>query len=143
MRRENGSFGLGLELNGSSNTNSQTALTIDVEESTEKRIERLIRENQVIIFSKRSCCMCHVMKRLLYTLGANPTVIELEENEMNSLLPPVQVSGGGGSGGGGGGGGVGPVVYVGGRRIGGLQSLMALHLSGELVFKLREVGAAV
>ncbi|KAI3927696.1 hypothetical protein MKX01_029291 [Papaver californicum] len=139
MRRENGSFGLGLELNGSSNTNNQTALTIDVEESTEKRIERLIRENQVIIFSKRSCCMCHVMKRLLYTLGANPTVIELEENEMNSSLPQGQDSGGGS----GGGGGVGPVVYVGGRRIGGLQSLMALHLSGELILKLREVGAAV
>ncbi|KAI3907513.1 hypothetical protein MKW92_032211 [Papaver armeniacum] len=138
MRRETGSFGLGIELNGGSNSNNQTALTIDVEESTEKRIERLIRENQVIIFSKRSCCMCHVMKRLLYALGANPTVIELEENEMNSSLPPAQNSGGGS-----GGGGVGPVVYVGGRRVGGLESLMALHLSGELVLKLREVGAAV
>ncbi|KAI3944241.1 hypothetical protein MKW98_016471 [Papaver atlanticum] len=134
MRRETGSFGLGIELNGSSNSNNQTALTIDVEESTEKRIERLIRENQVIIFSKRSCCMCHVMKRLLYTLGANPTVIELEENELKSSLPATQNSGGGGGG---------PVVYVGGRRVGGLESLMALHLSGELVLKLREVGAAV
>ncbi|RZC51846.1 hypothetical protein C5167_020271 [Papaver somniferum] len=140
MRRENGSFGLGIELNGSSNSNNQTALTIDVEESTEKRIERLIRENQVIIFSKRSCCMCHVMKRLLYTLGANPTVIEIEENEMKSSLPATQNSGGES---GGGGGGVGPVVYVGGGRVGGLESLMALHLSGELVVKLREVGAAV
>ncbi|MCL7049792.1 hypothetical protein MKW94_011791 [Papaver nudicaule] len=137
MRREkNGSLGLGIELNGSG-ANNQGPLTIDVEESTEKRLERLIRENQVIIFSKRSCCMCHVMKRLLYTLGVNPTVIELEENEMNSSLPAAQHSGGSG----GGGGGAGPVVYVGGRRIGGLESLMALHLSGELVVKLREVGA--
>lgn len=121
---------LGLELRGSSN---QTGLTIDIEETTEKRIERLIRENQVIIFSKKSCCMCHTMKRLLNTLRVNPTVIELEEDEMSTSSLPAQDSRNG----------VWPVVYIGGRRIGGLESLMTLHLSGELILKLREVGVLI
>ncbi|OVA08171.1 Glutaredoxin [Macleaya cordata] len=113
--------------------NQTTALTIDVEETVEKKIERLIRENQVIIFSRSSCCMCHVMKRLLYTLGVNPTVIELEEGEMGALPAAAQDSSRGG--------GAPPAVYIGGRRIGGLESLMAMHLGGDLVPKLREVGA--
>ncbi|KAF8401012.1 hypothetical protein HHK36_014315 [Tetracentron sinense] len=112
-------------------TPTKSPLTIDVAESEEIRIERLISENPVIIFSRSSCCMCHVMRKLLSTLGVHPTVIELEEGEMGAL--PAQDSEGGGGGA--------PAVFIGGSRVGGLESLMALHLSGQLVPKLREVGA--
>lgn len=119
-------------------------LAIDVAESTEMRIQRLISENPVIIFSRSSCCMCHVMKRLLSAIGVHPTVIELEEEEIAALTPrdhnndeeegdsssPVL---GGASGT--------PALYIGGACVGGLESLMALHLSNNLVPKLVEVGA--
>ncbi|KAJ4953246.1 hypothetical protein NE237_030078 [Protea cynaroides] len=62
------------------------SLTIDVEEeTTERRIERLITENPVIIFSRKSCCMCHVMKKLLSKIDVYPAVIELEEAELGVL----------------------------------------------------------
>ncbi|GMI83896.1 hypothetical protein like AT4G33040 [Hibiscus trionum] len=124
----------------SSNSTTTTivsgSLSIDEDESTEMRLRRLISEHPVIIFSRSSCCMCHVMKKLLATIGVHPTVIELDDREMASLPPPPppgqyslspwNLS---------------PAVFIGGTCIGGLETLMALHLSGHLVPKLVEVGA--
>ncbi|KAM7490554.1 hypothetical protein LguiA_033475 [Lonicera macranthoides] len=98
-------------------------LAIDGPEPPEQRIQRLIFENPVIIFTKSSCCMCHVMKQLLCAVGVHPTVIGLEEHEVGSLAGEVL-----------------PVVFVGGTRVGGLECLVALHLSGQLVPKLAEAG---
>ncbi|KAB2072091.1 hypothetical protein ES319_A08G267800v1 [Gossypium barbadense] len=116
-----------------------SCLSIDEEESTEIRIQRLMSEHPVIIFSRSSCCMCHVMKKLLVTIGVHPTVIELDDREMASLPPPPSSSPTHG--------GIpsmnhpSPAVFIGGTCIGGLESLVALHLSGHLVSKLVEVGA--
>ncbi|KAG6626294.1 glutaredoxin-C6-like [Carya illinoinensis] len=125
-----------LNLTSTSST-SATSLSIDIAESAEARIRRLISENPVIIFSRSSCCMCHVMKRLLVNIGVHPTVIELDDDEIAALpspshdtdvdsdsprTPPA------------------PSVFIGGTCIGGLESLVALHLSGNLAPKLREVG---
>ncbi|KAK1367904.1 Glutaredoxin domain-containing protein [Heracleum sosnowskyi] len=121
----------GVRLELSPTTTSPLAL--DVSETTETRIQRLISENPVIIFSRTSCCMCHVMKRLLSTIGVHPTVIELDEDEIGALSAAVEESDRGGA--------VAPVVFIGGTRVGGLESLVALHLSGHLVAKLVEVGA--
>ncbi|KAL8498984.1 hypothetical protein ACS0TY_022081 [Phlomoides rotata] len=103
-------------------------LSIDVAESTETRIRRLTSENPVIIFSRSSCCMCLVMKRLLSTIGVHPTVIELEEDEIPALNTAAGYS-------------VSPALYVGGACVGGLESMVALHLSNSLVPMLVEVGA--
>ncbi|KAH0855647.1 hypothetical protein HID58_004001 [Brassica napus] len=73
-----------LDLTPPSQTSS-TSLSIDEEESSEAKIRRLITEHPVIIFSRSSCCMCHVMKRLLATIGVIPTVIELDDHEVSSL----------------------------------------------------------
>ncbi|PKA58986.1 Glutaredoxin-C7 [Apostasia shenzhenica] len=100
-------------------------LTIDGGESPEKRMERLITESPVVIFSRRSCCMCHVMKRLLATVGVHPTVIELDEAEAETTAAAVTL----------------PALFIGGAPVGGLEGLMALHLGGRLVPRLREVGA--
>ncbi|KAL4333217.1 hypothetical protein GQ457_07G038920 [Hibiscus cannabinus] len=108
--------------------------SIDEDESTEARIRRLISENPVIIFSRSSCCMCHVMKKLLATIGVHPTVIELDDHEIASLpTPPVHDSLSAWN--------PAPAVFIGGTCVGGLESLVALHLSGHLVPKLVEVGA--
>ncbi|KAI3468119.1 hypothetical protein Pfo_024782 [Paulownia fortunei] len=110
-------------------------LAIDVTESTEMRIQRLISENPVIIFSRSSCCMCHVMKRLLSTIGVHPTVIELEEDEIAALSPrdnnnedssPVPS-----------GASAAPALYIGGACVGGLESLVALHLSNNLKHSIK------
>ncbi|XP_043721979.1 glutaredoxin-C6-like [Telopea speciosissima] len=129
-------------------------LTIDVGETPERMIERLITENPVIIFSRKSCCMCHVMKKLLSKIDVHPVVIELEESELGALAAhdsqdQAQVQAQGQNE-----GGIAladpapapaptptPAVFIGGKRVGGLKSLMALHLSGELVAMLRDVGA--
>ncbi|XP_048331489.1 glutaredoxin-C6 [Ziziphus jujuba] len=117
-------------------TTTASSLSIDVAESAETRIRRLISEHPVIIFSRNSCCMCHVMKKLLATIGVHPTVIELDDHEIaalpscspahdNSDHPRHSA----------------PAVFIGGSCVGGLESLVALHLSGHLVPKLVEVGA--
>lgn len=105
-------------------TSSATNLSIDAEETAEAKIQRLIAEHPVIIFSRSSCCMCHVMRKLLATIGVHPTVIELDDDEISALPPPAA-----------------PAVFIGGSCVGGLDSLFALHLSGDLVPKLVEVGA--
>ncbi|XP_020222070.1 glutaredoxin-C6-like [Cajanus cajan] len=74
--------------NSSSTSSSSSSLSIDVDESTEARITRLISEHPVIIFTRSSCCMCHVMKKLLATIGVNPTVIELDDHEIAALPHP-------------------------------------------------------
>ncbi|XAR69242.1 hypothetical protein NMG60_11000755 [Bertholletia excelsa] len=106
-----------------------TPLTIDGGETPDTRIRRLVSENSVVIFSRPACYMCHVMKRLLSNVGVCPSVIELDEDELPAL---TGVSGGGAAV---------PALFIGGDRVGGLESLVALHLSGHLVPKLVEVGA--
>ncbi|XP_057799876.1 glutaredoxin-C10 [Salvia miltiorrhiza] len=116
--------GVRLELTPS----TASPLAIDVAETAETRIQRLIAENPVIIFSRPSCCMCHVMKRLLSTVGVHPTVIELDDDDEIAALAH-------------GGASAAPELYIGGACVGGLESLVALHLSNHLVPKLVEVGA--
>ncbi|KAE8710462.1 Glutaredoxin-C6 [Hibiscus syriacus] len=114
--------------------------SIDEEESAEERIRRLISEHPVIIFSRSSCCMCHVMKKLLATIGVHPTVIELDDHEIASLPtppPPAPASAAHSISS----RNPAPSVFIGGTCVGGLESLVSLHLSGHLVPKLVEVGA--
>lgn len=76
------------------------------------------------------------MKKLLATIGVHPTVIELDDHEIAALpsddsdsdSPPPRNP-------------AAPSVFIGGTCIGGLESLVALHLSGQLVTKLVQVGA--
>ncbi|CAI9260762.1 unnamed protein product [Lactuca saligna] len=108
-------------------------LSIDASESTQMRIQRLITENPVNIFTRSDCFMCDVVKRLFYSIGVYPTVIELEEEEVADLAAFHDHSSGGDE--------EVPAVFIGGSCIGGLENLVALHLSGHLVLKLVEVGA--
>lgn len=106
-------------------------LAINLSESTHMRIQRLINENPVIIFTRSSCYMCDVMKRLFYSIGVYSTVIELEDSEITDLTAFHHHHGDS----------VAPAVFIGGSCVGGLENLVAMHLSGHLVSKLVEIGA--
>ncbi|KAJ1282173.1 hypothetical protein BS78_03G030600 [Paspalum vaginatum] len=113
-------------------------LTIDPageEEAPAARVGRLVRESPVVIFARRGCYMAHVMKRLLAAVGAHATVIELDAaagaGAAEELAAAAEAGGHGAV----------PALFVGGAPVGGLEGLMALHLSGRLVPRLREAGA--
>lgn len=103
---------------------------LSITESPEMKIYRLVSENPVVIFTRSSTCwICHVMNRLLSTLGVHATVIQLEDDEI------VAVHDGAGE--------TAPALFIGGTRVGGLESLLVLHLRAQLVPKLIETGALI
>lgn len=106
----------------------------------EERVKQLVTENAVIVFGRRGCCMCHVVKRLLLGLGANPAVFEVDEDDEAGVVDQMSRIAGTE-------GGIGngkeqfPAVFVGGKLFGGLDRIMATHISGELVPLLKQAGA--
>ncbi|XP_066398571.1 glutaredoxin-C9-like [Miscanthus floridulus] len=103
-----------------------------------ERVARMASGNAVVVFSASGCCMCHVVKRLLLGLGVGPTVYELDQMAgtgggreiqaaLSQLLPPGQPPV--------------PVVFVGGRLLGGVEKVMACHINGTLVPLLKQAGA--
>lgn len=96
-------------------------------------VKSLAEENAVLVVGRRGCCMCHVVKRLLQGLGANPLVYEVEEEtevaaaaaEGGSDAAALQF----------------PAVFIGGKLVGGLEWLIGAHISGELVPVLKQAGA--
>ncbi|XAR72598.1 Thioredoxin-disulfide reductase [Bertholletia excelsa] len=105
-----------------------------------KALKSVVSENPVVILGKRGCCMCHVAWRLLQSLGVNPTVYEVDEDDDRFLEELAMVAG------------VHveddpgrrlqfPAVFIGGRLFGGLERIMATHITGELVPILKQAGA--
>ncbi|XP_042486545.1 glutaredoxin-C9-like [Macadamia integrifolia] len=105
-----------------------------------KDVKGLVSENAVIVFGRRGCCMCHVVKRLLVGLGVNPAVFEVDEQDeapvidelmasiktsTNEMPPQFQF----------------PAVFIGGKLFGGLDRLMNAHISGDLIPLLKKAGA--
>ncbi|RWV86129.1 hypothetical protein GW17_00052007 [Ensete ventricosum] len=107
-------------------------------------MKQMVAENPVVVVAQRGCCMCHAVRRLLLGLGVNPAVCEVGEEaaaagEATALVeaaakiealsgqrrPPAML----------------PLVFVGGRLLGGLDRLVAVHITGELVPILKEAGA--
>ncbi|XP_052178146.1 glutaredoxin-C9-like [Diospyros lotus] len=102
-------------------------------------IKSAVSENAVIVVSRRGCCMSHVVKRLLQGLGANPAVYDVEEHEEDGVVKDLEGIAGPGEGfdrrlqf---------PAVFIGGRLFGGLDRIMATHITGELVPVLKQAGA--
>lgn len=95
---------------------------------------KMVSENAVIVIGRHGCCMTHVVKRLLQSLGVNPGIHEVEEDEVcvaKELEPMIEgkcnVQF--------------PMVFIGGKLFGGLERVMATHISGELVPLLKQAGA--
>lgn len=96
-------------------------------------VERAVAESPVLVVGRRGCCLSHVVKRLLQGLGVNPAVHEVADE---AALAGVVPAGGAEAS-----AAAMPVVFVGGKLLGGLDRLMAVHISGELVPILKKAGA--
>ncbi|KAH6813800.1 Thioredoxin superfamily protein [Perilla frutescens var. frutescens] len=99
-----------------------------------ERIERMAAANAVVIYSNSTCCMCHAAKRLFCGMGVNPTVYEIDEDPRGKDLEKALLRLLGGAS-------AVPVVFIGGKLIGSMDSVMASHINGTLVPLLKEAGA--
>ncbi|KAF8413549.1 hypothetical protein HHK36_001540 [Tetracentron sinense] len=104
-------------------------------ETTYERVRKLASGNAVVVFSFSGCCMCHVVKRLLFGLGVGPTIIELDEEKGGREIQAVlyQLVGDGKQ--------PVPAIFVGGKFLGGLENVMSCHINGTLVPLLKDAGA--
>ncbi|KAK1368986.1 Glutaredoxin domain-containing protein [Heracleum sosnowskyi] len=104
-----------------------------------EKVRNLVAGKPVVVFTTSGCCMCHVVKQLLFSLGVSPTVVELDQEADGSDIQgflshiagdgqknqqnPV------------------PAVFVGGKFLGGVETLMSCHINGSLVPLLKDAGA--
>lgn len=108
--------------------------------SAKGAVREAVSDNAVIVLARKGCCMSHVVKRLLISHGVNPSVFEFEEVEEKDVVkeleiitaekgalvkPRVQF----------------PAVFIGGKMYGGLDQVMATHITGELIPVLKQAGA--
>ncbi|CAL4948257.1 unnamed protein product [Urochloa decumbens] len=98
-------------------------------------VERAVAESPVLVVGRRGCCLSHVVKRLLQGLGVNPAVHEVADEAALAGVVPA------GAGAEAAAAAALPAVFVGGKLLGGLDRLMAVHISGELVPILKKAGA--
>ncbi|KAK7836543.1 glutaredoxin-c9 [Quercus suber] len=105
-------------------------------EESENIMLNMVAENAVIVIARRGCCMSHVVKRLLLGLGVNPAVYEVDEKDEVGVVKELEMISNGKDG-----KVQFPAVFIGGRLFGGLDRVMATHISGELVPILKEAGA--
>ncbi|GAB2298632.1 hypothetical protein Dimus_032702 [Dionaea muscipula] len=143
---------------GESNNNNNNNKSVMVGGGIEG-VEMKVSENAVMVFGRSGCCMCHVVKRLLLGVGANPPVFEVADdadearllNQLTKLMVVAGSSANSASA-----SSIAqededqlaavnklklPLVFVGGEYFGGLDRVMATHISGELVPILRRAGA--
>ncbi|XP_051128765.1 glutaredoxin-C9-like [Andrographis paniculata] len=101
-----------------------------------KSARKVVEENAAVVFARKGCCMCHVIKLLLHGHGVNPTILQVDEQREGELAEELTKITGDSA----------PVlrfpaVFFGGKLFGGLEEIMAAHISGELVPRLREARA--
>ncbi|XP_004492067.1 putative glutaredoxin-C14 [Cicer arietinum] len=105
------------------------------EEDEMERVMRIVSESAVVIFSSSSCCMCHAMKSLFCGMGVNTMVHELDQDskgkQMEKTLMRLLATNSTTL----------PVVFIGGKLVGSMDTLLAFHVNGSLVPLLKQAGA--
>ncbi|CAL0329763.1 unnamed protein product [Lupinus luteus] len=97
-------------------------------------VHQLASSNAVVVFSTTDCCMSTVAKRLLYSLGVGPAVVELDQHASGVDIKAAlyQLAGRQPSV---------PAVFIRGNFLGGVEALMANHINGSLIPLLKDAGA--
>ncbi|XP_009622506.1 monothiol glutaredoxin-S2-like [Nicotiana tabacum] len=96
-------------------------------------VKKMIAEKPVVMFSKSKCCMCHTIKTLISSFGANLTVYELDELSNGLQLEKALLASGRRPSV--------PAVFIGQELIGGANEIMSLHLEGNLIPLLKKAKA--
>ncbi|GMY37966.1 glutaredoxin-C9-like [Fagus crenata] len=124
----------GIRLESSISINPETEMK-KLNNSPYETVRHLAACNAVVVFSMSGCCMCTVAKRLLFGLGVGPTVIELDEHsaghDIQAVLYDLCSDGQQPM----------PAIFIGGKFLGGIETLMAFHINGSLVPLLKDAGA--
>lgn len=103
-----------------------------------QRVSELVSGNAVVVFTVRGCCICHAMKQLLFGLGVGPAIVELASDASDQDIKEAVF------------GSIPrgndncqrfPVVFVGGKYLGGIEAVLVHHISGALVPLLKDAGA--
>lgn len=102
-------------------------------ESSESRqlVESLVRDNKVVVFSATYCPYCDKAKDAIESVGEKPVVVELDERPDGRAIHQavVQMTGQHTV----------PVVFVGGKNIGGGDDTARMAASGELRRRLDDL----
>lgn len=117
------------------NSKASSSASVNLEKTYET-VTKLASSNAVVLFSMSGCCMCTVAKRLLFGLGVGPAVVELDHHAAGPEIEAVlfQLSSNGQHQ-------PVPAVFVGGKFLGGIETLMGCHINGTLVPLLKDAGA--
>ncbi|KAH1048353.1 hypothetical protein J1N35_039137 [Gossypium stocksii] len=100
-------------------------------------VKQLASSNAVVLFSTSgNDCMCTAAKRLLLGLGVAPITIELDHHvagpDIQAVLSRLAADGSREPI---------PAVFVGGKFLGGIETLIASHINGTLIPLLKDAGA--
>ncbi|KAH7031787.1 putative GRX1-glutaredoxin [Linnemannia elongata] len=110
---------------------SPTPLTPEMAAAIKTKVDAIIAENAIVVFSKSYCPYCTKAKKLLEKLGAKAFILELDNIEdgadiqayLQTLTGQRTV----------------PNIFISQKHIGGCDSLLALDNSGELKTLLAKI----
>jgi len=96
-------------------------------------IQKMIRENPVMMFSKTTCSYCAMAKEVLDGIGVNYVVEEIDKRQDCNQLQDIfqQLTGARTV----------PRVFIGGKCIGGGSEMYSIHNQGKLKPLLKDAGA--
>ncbi|CAN7016744.1 unnamed protein product [Brassica oleracea var. botrytis] len=98
-----------------------------------QKAKEIVSGNAVVVFSKSFCPYCVRVKELLQQLGAKFIAVELDKESDGSQVQSALAEWTGQR--------TVPNVFIGGKHIGGCDSVTNLHRDGKLVPMLTEAGA--
>ncbi|KAH7550479.1 hypothetical protein JRO89_XS13G0199500 [Xanthoceras sorbifolium] len=108
-------------------------ITKEEVEAALNKAKGIVSSNPVVVFSKTYCGYCQRVKQLLTQLGATYKVIELDEESDGSKIQAALLEWTGQR--------TVPNVFIGGKHIGGCDSVVEKHQGGKLVPLLADAGA--
>ncbi|KAI5407109.1 Glutaredoxin-C1, variant 2 [Lathyrus oleraceus] len=110
---------------GSILSSQNTQMSKEVMETSLTKAKELAASSPVFVFSKTYCGYCKRVKDLLKQIGATYKVLELDTETLAEWTGQRTV----------------PNVFIGGKHIGGCDSVLEKHRAGQLVPLLTDAGA--
>ncbi|XP_020080264.1 glutaredoxin-like [Ananas comosus] len=120
-------------MGGSSSSSSSSSEKRVGSEMALPKAKDIVASTPVVVFSKTFCPYCNRVKQLLAQLGANFKAIELDVESDGSEIQAALLEWTGQR--------TVPNVFIGGKHIGGCDTVTAKHNEGKLVPLLTEAGA--